>query len=67
MNDREYALYKVSGEYKHYVDAYCRKHNKGTFEALNDNIVKEVAERYAEKYEEEVKEFGELQTVIKKQ
>ena len=65
MNDREYDLYKVSGEYKHYVDAYCRKHKKGLFEALNDNVVKEVAERYTEKYEEELKEYGELQTAIK--
>ena len=54
MNDKEYDLYKLSPEFKQYLDAYCRKHNKGIFEALNDNIVKEVAEKYAEKEIEEV-------------
>lgn len=54
MNDREYDFYKSIPEFKTYLDAYCRKHNKGLFEALNDNVVKEVAERYAEKQKEEV-------------
>lgn len=41
MTDELYNLYKQDEDFKHYVDAWCAKHNIGIFEAFRMNILQE--------------------------
>lgn len=44
MNETLYEFYKSNQKFKDYVDAYCICRGKGLFEALQDLIIKTVAE-----------------------
>ena len=41
MSEELYDLYKHDPDFKHYVDAWCAKHDLGIFEAFGRNILQE--------------------------
>ena len=41
MTDELYELYKSDPDFKHYVDAWCQKHDLSIFEAFRMHILQE--------------------------
>ena len=56
MNEETYSLYKESESFKKYVDAYCTKHDKGLFEALDHKTVRDTAKYYREANKDVIKD-----------
>ena len=48
MTDELYELYKSDENFKHYVDAWCKKHDLGIYEAFRMNILTEYAKHLKE-------------------